>query len=259
MRKPVLCHMWTSKVQISLRILAAWSAPIHCLDRILPYLLSPKFQDCSWAGLFESYLVGNPEDRFCRDVAQLSSLAGHIHRVSGNPCFFHTFFLNHSLLYDGQSFFLYQPHDLYHFHCTTSSRVWNGLQWIPNLSIPHYIPDILHDTVTKMYDFLEAHSYQISQAQQQHLPSIPIRLILPCNFIDDTLVEAMYLPDYLTHDYTQSIEFQQTSDFLEDESNPPISQQDTYLTKIHFWHEYTLKTRASFWKTLCPNICLPLS
>ena len=28
MRKPVLCHMWTTKVQISLRIRAVWSAPL---------------------------------------------------------------------------------------------------------------------------------------------------------------------------------------------------------------------------------------
>ena len=29
---------------------------------------------CSWAGRFESYLVGNPKDRFSRDVAHMSQL-----------------------------------------------------------------------------------------------------------------------------------------------------------------------------------------
>ena len=35
--------------------------------------LKPLASLYSWAGQFESYLVAKPEDRFSRDVAQLSS------------------------------------------------------------------------------------------------------------------------------------------------------------------------------------------
>ena len=30
---------------------------------------------CSWAGWFESHLVGNPKDRFCRDEAQIGKVS----------------------------------------------------------------------------------------------------------------------------------------------------------------------------------------
>ena len=38
-----------------------------CYKRNFNFLASP----CSWADWFESHFVGNPEDRFCRDEAQL--------------------------------------------------------------------------------------------------------------------------------------------------------------------------------------------
>ena len=49
MRKHVLCHMRTTKVQISLRIRAVWSAPLLFTAYIVWYvhLLYPKFQDSS--------------------------------------------------------------------------------------------------------------------------------------------------------------------------------------------------------------------
>ena len=65
MRKRVLCHMRTTKVQISLRIRAVWSALCCSLLRqydmytcyIQSFKIVPSF--CSWAGWFESYLVEN--------------------------------------------------------------------------------------------------------------------------------------------------------------------------------------------------------
>ena len=55
--KPVyaICHMQTTKAQISLRIRAVWSAPffVRCLDSV-----------CGCAGRFESTLVANLEDRY---------------------------------------------------------------------------------------------------------------------------------------------------------------------------------------------------
>ena len=80
MRKPALCHMQTTKAQISLHFHTIWSAPLLFASRIIycRYLLYRKFQESSYnvvsvaaqAG-FESYLVTNPEDRFSLDVAQL--------------------------------------------------------------------------------------------------------------------------------------------------------------------------------------------
>ena len=61
--------MRTSKVQISLRICAVWSAPLLFAACSSFYIRNfmPLGSLCSWAGRFESYLVGNPEDRFSRD------------------------------------------------------------------------------------------------------------------------------------------------------------------------------------------------
>ena len=65
----------TTKVQISLRIC---TFVVHCLDSIIPILncYSQNFKTlaslCNWAGRFESYLVGNPADRFSHDEAQIS-------------------------------------------------------------------------------------------------------------------------------------------------------------------------------------------
>ena len=63
--KTCLCHMRTTKAQISLRIRAVWSAPLFSLPR--QYNISsfyirnfkPYASLCSWAGRFESYLVAN--------------------------------------------------------------------------------------------------------------------------------------------------------------------------------------------------------
>ena len=66
MRKPVLCHMPTTKMQISLRIHGSSlisAFVVHCLDCVgpvvaileIPWLAS----FCSWADWFESVLVGN--------------------------------------------------------------------------------------------------------------------------------------------------------------------------------------------------------
>ena len=65
------CHMQTTKAQISL----ISTFIIGCLDSIVPlvsiYKFKPPASLCSWASQFESTLVGNPEDRFSRDEAQI--------------------------------------------------------------------------------------------------------------------------------------------------------------------------------------------
>ena len=72
--KSCLCHMQTTKAQISLHI---WSAPLLFVAWIvwIPPLTIAKISDLasliSWAGRFESYLVANPEDRFSSDGAHL--------------------------------------------------------------------------------------------------------------------------------------------------------------------------------------------
>ena len=48
---------------------------VRCQDRMIPIVYIRNFKIlaglCSWADWFESYLVGNPEDRFSHGVAQL--------------------------------------------------------------------------------------------------------------------------------------------------------------------------------------------
>ena len=63
MRKPVLCHMRTTKAQISFIV--------RCLDSMIKILAKSKISRLyiasrlyGWAGRFESYMVGNPKDSF---------------------------------------------------------------------------------------------------------------------------------------------------------------------------------------------------
>ena len=78
-KKTCLCHMRTTKVQISLRLHAVWSASLlfaaWVSDNISSFFVQnfkPLASLCSWAGWFESYLVENPEDRFSRVMAHIS-------------------------------------------------------------------------------------------------------------------------------------------------------------------------------------------
>ena len=64
--------MRTTRVQISALV-------VRCLDSIAPIYIcySQNFKALAslrrWAGRFESYLVGNPEDRFSHDVARIKN------------------------------------------------------------------------------------------------------------------------------------------------------------------------------------------
>ena len=83
-RKYVLCHMWTTKTQISLHICAVWLAPLllacKFLDSIISIILHiakvSRVQTgfSSWPGRFESYLVTNTENTYSHDVAHLCIL-----------------------------------------------------------------------------------------------------------------------------------------------------------------------------------------
>ena len=76
--------MRTTKVQISLRIRAVWSAPLlfRYLDSITPlvsiseisslHLASVAAQASLW---FASYLIANPEDRFSHDEAHIGNVS----------------------------------------------------------------------------------------------------------------------------------------------------------------------------------------
>ena len=62
MRKRVLCHMRTTKPQISLRVHAVWSGLCCSLPRFCSFCnqcFKPHARFCGWAGQFESDLVGN--------------------------------------------------------------------------------------------------------------------------------------------------------------------------------------------------------
>ena len=77
MRKPVLPYMNNKGAGQSAHPCSLISAfVVHFLDSIIPlvfYIQNFKTlaSFCSWAGRIESHLVGNPEDRFSRGVAQL--------------------------------------------------------------------------------------------------------------------------------------------------------------------------------------------
>ena len=60
--------------------------PAH-LDSIIPLLTIAEIQTLAgWAGLFESYLIENPEDRFSRDEAQIeTSRKGTKDNKDGKP------------------------------------------------------------------------------------------------------------------------------------------------------------------------------
>ena len=76
-RREKTCLRWfaITKAQTSLRIRAVWSAPLlfaYCNWQVSYLYFSPaKIQFSSSLDWFESGFVGNPEDGFCRDVAQL--------------------------------------------------------------------------------------------------------------------------------------------------------------------------------------------
>ena len=64
MRKPVLCHMWTTKAQISLPYSRSLISTfvVRSLGNIIPVLATSEITKtlacfCSWAGQFESYLI----------------------------------------------------------------------------------------------------------------------------------------------------------------------------------------------------------
>ena len=73
--KTWLCHMRTTKTQISLRLRAVWSARLLFANTSSFYIRNfkplPSFSGC--AGRFVSYLVANPEDRFSHDEAHLTT------------------------------------------------------------------------------------------------------------------------------------------------------------------------------------------
>ena len=79
MRKTALCHMWTTKAQISLRIHADWSAPLlfaASIDSILLILAKAKLSRPQVASVTEQAglictSLHTLEDRFPHDVAYM--------------------------------------------------------------------------------------------------------------------------------------------------------------------------------------------
>ena len=76
MRKRVLCHMQTTKAQISLRIHAVWSAPfvVHCVDSVMSLVSVTKISSLMLAAVAEQASLSltwseTPEDMFSHDKA----------------------------------------------------------------------------------------------------------------------------------------------------------------------------------------------
>ena len=80
MRKPVLSYANNKGADQPVHPRSLISAfVVRCLDSIIPILAIAQISRlwllaslCSRADWFKSYLVGNPEDRFSRDVAHIS-------------------------------------------------------------------------------------------------------------------------------------------------------------------------------------------
>ena len=74
MQETCLCHMQTTKTQISLHIGTVWSAPLLFANTYTCWLNFSRLAGLhSRANWFESYLVVNPKERFSRDVAHYLS------------------------------------------------------------------------------------------------------------------------------------------------------------------------------------------
>ena len=77
MRKRVLCHMRTTKAQISLRIRAVWSAPVvRYLDSVMSLVSVTKISSLMLASVAEQASLSltwseTPEDTFSHDEAYL--------------------------------------------------------------------------------------------------------------------------------------------------------------------------------------------
>ena len=83
MWKPVLAICEHSRSLISTFV-------VRYLDNIIPILAKSKISRlaslCSWAGRFESYLVGNSEDRFSRDGTGICLVGSTSCRLDKSIC-----------------------------------------------------------------------------------------------------------------------------------------------------------------------------
>ena len=71
-RKSVFGGLRTTQAQTRLRIRSVWSAPLLFTFWKVSYLdLLQVFSLCSWGDWFETRFVGNPQDRFSHDKAQI--------------------------------------------------------------------------------------------------------------------------------------------------------------------------------------------
>ena len=82
-RKPVFGGLRTTKAQTSLCIRRVWLAPLLFTYWKVAYLdlLRTNFSFlsslCSWGVWFESRIIGNPKDKFCRDEAKIMVLMAY--------------------------------------------------------------------------------------------------------------------------------------------------------------------------------------
>ena len=91
----------------------------------------------------------------------------------------------------------------------TSTTVMNRLRYLADITLPYYIPDIPHDTLEWIYDFLELFNMDTDiSAMNETLPvkaTTDISFLL--EFLYGTLIEAHYLPTYLSNQYSTTLQF----------------------------------------------------
>ena len=177
----------------------------------------------------------------------------------GRKFFFFIHFFNHSFIFNSVSSFLVQSSSLYIHTRTmsnkmnlieikapelytmfrvTSPRVIKGFELLASLHIPHYIPDIPKSTLATIYNFLENFATDTDLELLQHIlpPNLITDIFFQLEELEETLDQADYIPDFFTHTYCKTLQFQSASCFaLHGTSNYPKS---TLLKRIIFRAQY---------------------
>ena len=114
----------------------------------------------------------------------------------------------------------------------------NGFEQISNRTIPHVIPDIPHETLTWIYNFLERFSTETNH--NMFNVTLPLQLSkdisLLIEHLYDSLIEANYVSSYLTNEYAHTLEFLSATTFNQHGTSPyPESRA---LKRILFRNQY---------------------
>ena len=128
--------------------------------------------------------------------------------------------------------------DLYKLVFCASTRVVNSLEHFSYISLPHFIPDIPHDILAELYDFLERYSSKTDFDALNSRVSLRFATDLACLYehILAILTEAFYIPNYFTNGYYRTLQFQAPTVFNQ-QRTPPFPNT-RWFKRIIFRNEY---------------------